>query len=58
MKRINEQPEDSRGLAIVEFAIAIALFLLLMSGIFDYSMAIREQSVMADAARTAARGES
>ena len=43
------------GLAMLEFVIAISVFIVLLTGIFDYSLAIREHAVMVDAVRTAAR---
>jgi len=46
---------EDRGLALVELALAIVIFLVLLSGIFDFSIALREHSVMIDAARAAGR---
>ncbi len=40
---------------MLEFVVALSVFILLLAGIFDYSLAIREQAVMVDAARSAAR---
>jgi len=40
---------------MLEFAIVISLFIVLLAAVFDFSLAIQEQSVMTDAARMAAR---
>jgi Flp pilus assembly protein TadG len=45
----------ARGTAVVEFALAAPLLLLLLAGALDFSMALRTATAVADAARVGAQ---
>jgi hypothetical protein len=47
--------DDQRGQALVEFSLAIIVFLLLMMGVFDFGRAIYQYNGVAQAAREIAR---
>lgn len=44
-----------RGTAVVEFALAAPLLLLLLAGVLDFAMALRTATAVADAARVGAQ---
>jgi Flp pilus assembly protein TadG len=46
---------DQRGQALVEFSLAIIVFLMLMMGVFDFGRAIYQYNGVAQAAREIAR---
>jgi hypothetical protein len=46
---------DQRGQALVEFSLAIIVFMLLMMGVFDFGRAIYQYNGVAQAAREIAR---
>jgi Flp pilus assembly protein TadG len=46
---------NSRGTAVVEFALAAPLLLLLAAGVLDFAMALRTATAVADAARAGAQ---
>jgi Flp pilus assembly protein TadG len=45
----------TRGTAVVEFALAAPLLLLLVAGVLDFAMALRTATAVADAARAGAQ---
>ena len=47
--------QDSRGQALVEFALIVPLFILILVGLFDAGRAVFNYSTIANAAREAAR---
>lgn len=53
MKR--QRTRDDRGQALVEFSLAIVVFLILMMGVFDFGRAIYQYNGVAQAAREIAR---
>lgn len=48
-------PRSRRGSAMIEFALVTPLLLLLLSGVLDYSNALRTAISVSDAARTGAQ---
>ena len=48
-------PSRARGTAVVEFALAAPLLLLLAAGVLDFAMALRTATAVADAARAGAQ---
>ncbi len=52
---IGPEVRDSRGQALVEFSLAIIVFLVLMLGIVDFGRAIYQYNAVAQAAREIAR---
>ena len=46
---------NGTGGIMVEFLVVTSFFIVLLAAVFDFSLAIQEQSVMSDAARMAAR---
>jgi Flp pilus assembly protein TadG len=49
------RPSRTRGTAVVEFALAAPLLLLLTAGVLDFAMALRTATAVADAARAGAQ---
>ncbi len=50
-----QRTRDDRGQALVEFSLAITVFLILMMGVFDFGRAIYQYNGVAQAAREIAR---
>jgi Flp pilus assembly protein TadG len=51
----SRRKRDQRGQALVEFSLAIVVFLVLMMGVFDFGRAIYQYNGAAQAAREIAR---
>jgi Flp pilus assembly protein TadG len=49
------RPPDERGAELVEFALALPLMLVLVTGIFDFGLAFQQFEVLTNAAREGAR---
>jgi hypothetical protein len=54
-RRVFRRADDERGQALVEFSLAIVIFLVLMMGIVDFGRAIYQYNGVAQAAREIAR---
>jgi len=50
-----KKPESQRGQALVEFAIVLPILLILLFGIFEFSLALYNKAVITNASREAAR---
>ena len=55
MLKLHRSPDSSRGQTLVEFALIVPLFLLIVIGLFDVGRAVYAYNTAANAARAAAR---
>jgi Flp pilus assembly protein TadG len=53
--RLRQEPDGHRGQALVEFAIILPVFFLLVAGMFDFGLGIYSDLTLVNAAREGAR---
>jgi Flp pilus assembly protein TadG len=54
-RRISSRCSEEKGAVIVQFAIVLPILILIMAGIVDYGLVLRENTIMVASARAGAR---